>query len=249
MSVKPFCLITIRDSDEVADAEAASVRAFGGLAPGELVQVRPEITPLSQLRLDDYSGIIVGGSHFNASDEVKDDEQIAIEADLGRIVDESIERDHPLLGVCYGLGFVARRLGGTVDKRFGEKAGVTTVEVTAHGENDPLFEGLPTSFLAFTGHKEACSLLPDDAVLLATGRACPVQAFRVGKRVYLTQFHVELDAGTLEQRMRIYADYGYFRPEELEMLVEENHSAGVGEEPRSIMARFCSMMREEREES
>lgn len=239
---KPFLMITIREHDDAATAEMESVRRFGGLAEGELVQVRAE-QGLDHVSLDDYAAVIIGGSPFNASDDAKSPDQDRVEGELGALIDEAIERDHPTLGICYGVGVITQRLGGVVDKRYGEKAGVTTIELTANGRRDRIFSRLPSSFLAYTGHKEACSLLPDRAVLLAAGRACPVQAFRVGQNVYVTQFHVELDAVAIEHRMRIYAHHGYFRPEELEMLVEENHTAGVGPAPRTILANFCREVR------
>lgn len=62
------------------------------------------------------------------------------------------------------------------------------------------------------GHKEAIEELPAGATLLATGVACPVQMFRLGPNAYATQFHPELDADTFEQRLRIYADQGYYQP-------------------------------------
>ena len=242
-TARPFLMITIRENDDAARAEMESVRVFGGLKPSELVQVRAEKDGLGGLSLDDYAGVIIGGSPFNASDDEKTPDQQRVEDELGDLIDRAIACDIPLLGICYGVGLVTSRLGGVVDRRYGEKAGTATVELTAHGLEDPVFAGVPPSFLAYTGHKEACSLLPDGAVLLATGRACPVQAFRVGRHVYVTQFHVELDAAALEQRMRIYAHHGYFRPEELEMLVAENHSAGVGPEPRAVLANFVKVMR------
>mgnify|MGYP000284732432 CR=1 FL=1 len=48
-----------------------------------------------------------------------------------------------------------------------------------------------------TTHKEGCVAPPPGGVLLATNAACPVQAYRVGERLYATQFHPEKsgDAG------------------------------------------------------
>ncbi|WP_040159144.1 glutamine amidotransferase [Nigerium massiliense] len=242
MTRKPFCLITIRDHDDAAAAERESVRQFGGLSADEIVQVRAE-PGLQNVRLDDYAGLIVGGSPYNASDPVKSELQLRIEAELSALVDEAVERDYPLLGICYGVGLLTQRLGGLVTKRYNERPGVTEVRITAAGREDPVFADLPASFIAYTGHKEACAMLPDKAVSLAAGRRCPVQAYRVGDNCYLVQFHVELDAAALEKRMRLYANHGYFRPEELEMLVEENNSAGVGPAPRQVLANFCTLIR------
>ena len=53
--------------------------------------------------------------------------------------------------------------------------------------------GCRATFDAFVGHKEACRVLPADAVLLASSPTCPVQMFRVRENLYATQFHPELD--------------------------------------------------------
>jgi GMP synthase (glutamine-hydrolysing) len=51
-------------------------------------------------------------------------------------------------------------------------------------------------------------------VILAYSESCPVQAFRVGTRVYATQFHPELDLDGLATRIEVYKYAGYFEPEE-----------------------------------
>ena len=75
------------------------------------------------------------------------------------------------------------------------------------------FAGLPADFAAYGGHKEAVTRLPPRAVQLATSPACPVQAFRIGRNVYATQFHPELDIDGLCTRIDVYKHAGYFAPE------------------------------------
>ena len=115
------------------------------------------------------------------------------------------------------------------------------VTLTEAGLSDPLFEGMPPVFRAFTGHKEACSRTPNDSVLLATGTACPVQSFRVGDRAYVTQFHPELDVARLVERMVIYRNAGYFDPDEFDTLVEAAHAAGVDDSPGRILRNFVEL--------
>ncbi len=241
--MKPLLLIAIRDEDDAVESEHRAILRFGELAPGELVHVRAEQADLPPLSLDDFSGIIIGGSPFNTSDIDKTFRQTAVEAQLGALVDEAITNDFPVLGICYGVGLVTQRLGGVIDRQFGESPGAVKVKLTQASAFDPVFFDVPEEFCAFTGHKEACSLLPPEAVLLATGENCPVQAYRVGRNVYVTQFHAELDAPALEERLRIYQNHGYFEPSELERLVAEAHEAGVGPEPGRILANFCALAR------
>ena len=85
--MKPFLHLSIRDHDRAVAAEFDAIASFGGLKPGQLVQLRVEQAPLPVIRPDDYSGLIIGGGQFNTSDEIKTDNQRRVEGDLARIVD------------------------------------------------------------------------------------------------------------------------------------------------------------------
>ena len=239
--MKPFLHLSIRDHDEAVAKEFDAIATFAGLKPGDLLQLRAEQAPLPVIHPDDYSGIIIGGGQYNTSDEVKSDIQRRVEADLGLIVDTALAQHVPLLGLCYGVGIVTQHLGGLIDRTYGETTSAVEISLTEHGRVDPLFEGVPDSFMAFVGHKEACSRTPNDSVLLATGTACPVQSFRVGERAYVTQFHPELDVERLVERMVIYRDAGYFDPDEFDTLVEAAHAAGVDDSPGLILRNFVEL--------
>ena len=90
------------------------------------------------------------------------------------------------------------------------------------------------------GHKEAVSRLPAGAVLLAGSTTCPVQAFRLGRHVYATQFHPELDAEGLVHRLMIYRDHGYAAPDALEHAAAAARAASVTEPPR-LLRRFVEL--------
>ena len=236
--MKPFLHVSVRDHDGAAEAEFQTLLTLTGLPGGSLIQVRAEQAPLPMIDPDDFAGVIIGGGQFNASDEDKSDTQVRVEADLGRLVDAALAGGVPLLGLCYGLGVVTSHLGGVVDRQYGEGAGAVAVTLTEAGLVDPLFEGLAPSFRAFTGHKEACAELPPGAVLLASGTACPVQAFRVGENVYVTQFHPELDADDLAARMRIYQHAGYFDPAELDELIAMAYASSVDGQQHLVLRNF-----------
>ncbi len=89
-------------------------------------------------------------------------------------------------------------------------------------------------FDAFVGHKEACSVLPPTAVLLATSAACPVQMFRVKQNLYATQFHPELDLPGLVTRVHVYQHAGYFPPDEMDDLIARLTPAVVTEPGRML---------------
>src|SRR5262249_1680115 len=98
--------------------------------------------------------------------------------------------------------------------------------------------GLPTTFDAFVGHKEAISRLPHHAILLASSPACPVQAFKIGSHVYATQFHPELDVAGLCTRIDVYKHAGYFEPEQAGELKAQAPPTTVPPPP-AILRRFA----------
>jgi GMP synthase (glutamine-hydrolysing) len=242
LTVKPFLLLATRMEDEPADDEYAAFLRCGGLAETELVRIRLEAGPLGAIDLDDYSGIILGGSPFTVSDpdEEKSPSQRRVEADLASLLDQVIARDFPFLGACYGVGVIGRHQRATVDTTYGEPVGAVTVSLTTEGAEDPLFGALPSAFDAFVGHKEAIAGLPATAVALASSAACPVQAFRIGRNIYATQFHPELDVPGITMRIDAYRHHGYFAPERADELMEMVGRCHV-EHPEVVVRRFVEL--------
>jgi GMP synthase (glutamine-hydrolysing) len=239
--VKPFLLLASRPEDEAADDEYAAFLRMTGLERGDLHRVRMEAAPLPPIDLDDYAGVFVGGGPFNSSDAVekKSAAQRRVETELRPLLDEMVARDFPFLGACYGIGTLGVHQGGTIDRTYAEPVGTIQVSLTAAGLGDPVLEGMPEEFAAFGGHKEACRDLPPSAELLASSPHCPVQMFRVKTNLYATQFHPELDHAGIVTRVRVYRDAGYFRPEEMDDLIERLTDALVTEPPR-ILANFVA---------
>src|SRR5205814_10303051 len=131
--------------------------------------------------------------------------------------------------------------GAVLDRRHAEPVGCVSVTLTPGGRADPLLAGLPGTFDAFAGHKEAISKLPGHAVLLARSAACPVQAFRVGANVYATQFHPELDMAGLSTRIEVYKHAGYFAPDEADEIRMAAARSDVSRAPailRGFVARY-----------
>jgi GMP synthase (glutamine-hydrolysing) len=152
-------------------------------------------------------------------------------------------RDVPFLGCCYGIGVLAHHLGAPVTKdRYAEPVGPTQCSLTSDAASDPLLDGVPQSFTAFVGHKEAVQSLPAGCVHLVSSEPCPFQMIRHGENVYATQFHPELDSNGLEVRINIYKNRGYFAPEEADALIAQGHATPV-HMPEVILKRFVDRYR------
>ena len=240
--MKPFLFLGIRAQDAAADDEYAAVLRCAGLGEHEVRRVRLEQEELGPLDLDDWSGIVVGGGPWNVSDpqDEKAPEQVRGEARLRDLALQVVEADFPFLGACYGIGTLGTLAGGVVDRTYGEPIGPMRIELTEEGRADQLLGGLPPTFTALLGHKEAVSRLPDGAVLLASSGTCPVQAFRIGANVYATQFHPELDLQGIITRTEVYAHHGYFEPHLAHEIVDRSRDAIITEPPR-VLSRFVEL--------
>ena len=234
--MRPFLLLSSRGEDVAAEEEYAAFLRFSGLDEHQLHRVRMEAGPLPAIDLDRYSGVMVGGGPFNSSDppHEKSAVQHRVERELAALLDELVARDFPFLGACYGVGTLGVHQGGVVDRKYAEPISAVTVQLTDEGKADPLLAGVSSDFQAFVGHKEALSVLPPSAVLLASSAACPVQMFRVKQNLYATQFHPELDVPGLVERVEVYRHAGYFPPQELGHVIERVSGAPVEAPPRVI---------------
>lgn len=241
---KPFLVIQLRPEDAAADSELEAILRYGGLRREEVVRERVERRGLPEIDLDGHAAIIVGGSPFDMSTPARDksDIQRKIESGFMKLLDRVVAADFPFLGACSGNSLLGAFCGASVSRRFREPVGGVDITLTAEGRRDPLLAGLPDTFRALVGHKEACDEAPGEAVLLAGSETCPVQMFRVKKNIYATQFHPEGDPDGFTVRIHVYRHHGYFPPETADELV----AAVAGEHtpvPHEILRRFVARYR------
>jgi GMP synthase (glutamine-hydrolysing) len=238
--MKPFLILQLRVLDEAADSEYYALLKYGGLNPENVKRVRMEKESFAEVVVEQFSGIIVGGGPSNVSDDEasKPDYQKRFEAELNLLYEQILEKDTPYLGLCYGLGSLMRFMGGEVSKRkYSEEVGYTSVTLNESANKDPLLEGLPEKFNAFVGHKEACQEVVNGGILLASSDACPVQMVRFKENIYAAQFHCELDAQGIAERVQYYKDHGYFDPNEAHSIIEKTKGV-VTTEAGLILKRF-----------
>lgn len=240
---KPFLVLQLRPETEASDNEFDAIVKKSGLPPSAFDRRRLEQAPLpDDFSLDDYAGIIVGGGPGCVSDppETKSPLEKRIEETVLSLMPEITAQDFPFLGCCYGIGILAHHLGAPVSKeRYGEPVSVTTAQLEEGAAGDPLLAGVPQSFDAFVGHKEAVQALPRDCAHLLSSPDCPFQMIRYGENVYATQFHPEADGDVFELRINIYRDRGYFEPEEAGTLIAAAHK-GDPQHAAKILRNFVT---------
>ena len=218
---KPFLILQLRPEDVTSDNEFDAILKYGNLDSQDTHRIRIERNGIPEnLQLDNYSGIIVGGSPFDIStpEPEKTAIQKKVEQDFRHLFDIVVPNDIPFLGACSGNGLLGSYLGTPISGKYREAVGCVMLDITAEGKKDKLLQGFPDQIEALLGHKEAADYTPEGATLLITGSNCPVQMFRVGENVYATQFHPEGDADEFALRIDIYANHGYFEPHEADEL-------------------------------
>ena len=170
------------------------------------------------------AGVVITGSHAMVTDELP--WSVAVERWISKLLDAGV----PIFGICYGHQLLAKAAGGEVDFHpKGQEIGTVPIETRPGAAEDPLFSGLPASFLAHTTHSQSVLRLPDRAVHLAGNAFEPNHAFRLGSSAWGVQFHPEYDG----EVMRAYIDEQSGRLAERGVRVDALR-AGVTETPEAL---------------
>ena len=115
------------------------------------------------------------------------------------------ERGMPFLGLCLGHQLLACALGGECGKSEVPEIGVLPVQQTEMGAESIFLDNLPEVFHSLQWHSAEVIRLPEGATVLATSPDCAVQAMSWGPRALSMQFHLEVEADTVENWVAIEA--------------------------------------------
>jgi len=151
----------------------------------ETIQLwRHELLPDS---LDNVAAVVMLGGPMNAYEE----EIYPFLKEEDRFITKLLIHGIPFLGVCLGAQLLAKSCGGRVIKAPKKEIGWGEVTLTHEGKRDTLFQGSSKRITVFQWHEDTVTL-PDGIPLLAIGKKCRNQAFRIGDYAYGLQFHIEV---------------------------------------------------------
>ena len=157
--------------------------------------------PGAEPRLEGYEGLIVLGGPMNV-DQTDRHPHLRTEVEL---VQQALDRDIPVLGICLGAQLIARALGASVGPADQKEIGWYDVSVREPGRDDALLSNFDETERIFQWHGDTFDI-PRGAEHLASSALCPNQAFRYGDKVYGLQFHLEVDPGMIDRWLDLPAN-------------------------------------------
>jgi GMP synthase (glutamine-hydrolysing) len=124
-----------------------------------------------------------------------------------RLIEQALDAEAPVLGICLGSQLIAHVLGAPVRAGRGKEIGWYPVFLTA--EDDPLLYDVPPEFTALHWHGDVFDL-PRGATHLARSAMTDVQAFRYGSPeaplAYGFLFHLEVTPVLVRTMVKAFAD-------------------------------------------
>jgi len=147
------------------------------------------------------AGIVITGSAAMVSEREDWSERTA------EWLEQAIQKDIPVLGVCYGHQLLAHALGGRVGPNpAGRQIGTVKAQLINSGADDPLLGHLPGTFSAQTSHLEVVLEPPPGAMRLATSPLDDNFSIRFAERAWGVQFHPEFSAPVMSEYIHHRAD-------------------------------------------
>lgn len=168
--------------------------------------------------MDRYDALVVLGGPM-MPDQHKKHPHLAVEC---HAIEQFMQADKPVLGICLGSQLIAHTLGAAVFPASGWEIGWYPLSITAEGRNDQLLQHYPNMQPVYQWHGYTFDL-PANATLLAGSEICPHQAFRYGGQTWGFQFHLELDQRLISRWLS------------LPPYLDELRVSGVGCTPEQIL--------------
>lgn len=146
---------------------------------GVYTEIMPYFESLESISAKAPKGIILSGGPASvyAKDAFKPDSRI-------------FELGIPILGICYGMQFIAHFFGGRVAKSSAQEFGNATLRIT---QKSAIFKGVSAESSVWMSHADKVETLPKGFIALASSENTPHCAIsNEAREIYALQFHPEV---------------------------------------------------------
>ncbi len=143
---------------------------------GVFSELIPHDAPIERIKGDSLSAVILtGGPDSVYAEDAKHCDSAVFSLGV------------PVLGICYGMQYIAKVFGGEISSAPVREYGHTAIRLSSH----PLLNGL--GGIVWMNHNDSVTRAPEGFGAIASTNACPVAAFADEKRrLYGIQFHAEV---------------------------------------------------------
>jgi GMP synthase (glutamine-hydrolysing) len=140
--------------------------------------ILPCSAPLEEIRALDPDGLVLSGGPASVYD-----------ADAPPCDPRVLSAGKPVLGICYGLQWIAHKLGGRVERAERREYGPALLQVESRSE---LFQGLPAELRIWNSHGDHIVELPSGFRAVGMTSNAIAAAEDPTRRIYAVQFHPEV---------------------------------------------------------
>lgn len=206
-------VVLIRHGDEKDDDRIVTYFRNKGLEP-EIVR------PFAGDELGDLGDDVIASAIYGGNFNVFEEEKHPFLYDENRWIEQCIEKQIPLLGLCQGAQSIARVLGAHVGPKEGEPFEFGYYEINPTEEGKAYF---PEDLVVVQAHFHEF-FIPEGAVKLASSQLFGQQAYKYGATTFGFQFHPEITPAAF----RIWQDekgFAYGRPGAQDRATQDELSA------------------------
>lgn len=144
-------------------------------------ELHPYDMSLDEMKSFNPKGIILSGGPNSVYDS-------DYQADTG-LFDLGV----PVLGICYGMQFMAHHLGGEVQAGDQREFGYAQVKTVDSELTRGIFDGQPNTLDVWMSHGDKVSRLPEHFIVIGDTPSCPIAMMaHADKQFYGIQFHPEV---------------------------------------------------------
>jgi GMP synthase (glutamine-hydrolysing) len=152
----------------------------------------------AQPSLDGYHGLVVLGGPMS----VYQDHRFSHLITEMKLIEDAMQRNLPVLGICLGAQLIAKTLGAAVYPCKQKEIGWYDLHTAPEAAQRSILNSLGHTEKVFQWHGDTFEI-PAGAVHLAASHLCVNQAFRYSEKVYGLQFHLEVDEAMILRWLKV----------------------------------------------